>query len=346
MESIFGGLIILMFLGAAALMFAAFGTAVFLIFRYVTKRKQEWSERLRQFAAEHELEFEPGSFPKHPKATGRLDGIPICIESFLRSGGGSNRSSSLYSRITMTPSIPAALSISKENFLTGIGQKFMGEDLRAGLPLFDDTFVLKGIDDSLALSMLGTRSRDALWRTVRTGYVKVDGGDLTYTQSGYITSAEELTKQVGLLTELARSLTEFAHRPAAGLLHHSSSDPEPAYRSRCFDALLRDYDGTSECEEGLRRAADSTEPNFRFLLEQRKAEPDLGVVADLARSGELDEPLYLAAKAMLGDRFAGGLSLGSEEDGGRLTVAQDGAGGLSETGAGGTGAPEPDEKPQ
>jgi hypothetical protein len=153
---------------------------------------------------------------------------------------------------------------------------------------------------------------------------------LTYTESGYIKSEEELSAQVELLKELAEALTEFAHRPAAGLLHHATEDPEPTYRARCFQALLSDFPASDEAAQALVFAADSTDLNFQFIYQRHQEKPNLDVIAGLIRSGELDEQLHLAAKDMLEGHFAGGLSLGSDEDIGGLSVAQDDSGALSE----------------
>jgi len=229
----------------------------------------------------------------------------------------------------MSPEIPPDLRIGKESYFTGLSQKLMGEDIQTGLPLFDDTFVLKGVTRSLALSFLGSSSRDALWRTVRTGATVVDDGTLTYRKAGYIQGDAELRTQVDLLCALAGALTEFAHRPAAGLLHHATEDPDAGYRSRCLQALLSDFATSDEASAGLAVAAESTDLNFQFIYQQHQTEPNLTVIAALVRGGELDEPLHLAARAMLEGKFAGGLSIGSEEDGGGLSVADPNSGGLS-----------------
>ena len=70
--------------------------------------------------------------------------------------------------------------------------------------------------------------------------------------------------------------------------------------------------------------------NFLFLIEQRGGKPDLLVVTRLVREGQLDAPLHEAAVAMLGDRFAGGLSVEEPQEEGGLSLSQGTAGGLSE----------------
>jgi hypothetical protein len=326
-EGIFTVLAVLVFLAIGGLMVAGFLTAAVFLFRYVLKRRNAWTDLLRQFAASNDLHFEAPAFPKGPGVTGKLAEFPVCIDTY---SSGSGKSQSLYSRITMSPEIPPDLQIHRETYFTELGQKLMGEDLQIGLPLFDDTFVLKGVTTSLALSLLGTTSRDALWRTVRDGSCAVADGDLTYTKSGYIKSEAELGAQVELLKELAAALTEFAHRPAVGLLHHATEDPEPTYRARCLQALLSDFPASDEAAKALVFAAESTDLNFQFIYQRHQDKPNLDVIAGLIRSGELDEPLHLAARDMLEGRFAGGLSLGSDEDIGGLSVAQDGSGALSE----------------
>lgn len=327
MESIFAGLAVLAFLAIAGLMFAAFLAAAFFLVRYVVKRKTAWTDLLSQFAASNDLHFQAPAFPRGPEVHGKLAEVPICIDTYSR---GSGKNQSLYSRITLSPEIPPDLQIGRETYFTGIGQKLMGEDVQTGLALFDDTFVLKGVTTSLALSMLGSTSRDALWRTVRDGSCAVTEGGLTYTKSGYIKSEAELSAQVGLLHELAAALTEFAHRPAAGLLHHTTEDPEPTYRALCLQALLHDFPASAEAAGALALAAESTDPNFQFIYQRHQDKPNLDVLAALVRSGELDEQFHLAARDMLEGRFAGGLSLRSDEDIGGLSVAQDSSGALSE----------------
>lgn len=327
MESLFAGFAILAMFSAGAILLAAFLAGAFVLIRYATKRKSAWTELLRRFAADNDLQFIPASFPEGPEVEGKLGGVPIHIDNFTQSSG---KSSALYSRIRMSPEIPPDLRIGKESYFTGLSQKLMGDDIQTGLPLFDDTFELKGVTRSLALSFLGSASRDALWRTVRTGASAVEGGKLTYTKTGYIKGDAELGTQVDLLSALADALTEFAHRPAEGLLHHAAEDPDPGYRSRCLQALLTDFPSSDEAVTGLAFAAESTDPNFQFLYQQHQSEPNLDVIAALVRSGELDEPLHLAARAMLEGQFAGGLSLRSEEDGGGLSVAQNNSGALSE----------------
>jgi hypothetical protein len=328
MESLFAVLTLLAVACAGPIMFLALPVAAFFILRHINKRKSSWLKLLEGFASSNDLRFIPASFPKGPEIDGKLDGLPIQIDNYTQ---GSGNSSTLYSRIRLSPEIPPDLRIAKESYFTGLSQKLLGEDIQTGLPLFDDTFVLKGVTRSLALSFLGSSTRDALWRTVRTGATVVDNGTLTYLKAGYIKGAGELQTQVDLLRALAEALTEFTYRPAAGLLHHATEDPDAGYRSSCLQALLSDFPGNSRTVAALKFAAESADVNFQFIYQQHQTEPNLTVIAALVRSGELDEPLHLAARAMLEGQFAGGLSLGSEEDGGGLSVTNDDSGGLSKS---------------
>ena len=307
------------------------------------KKRKAWTERLTSLGQKLDLEVSPAGLFKRAKASGRVGSFGVVIDAYSQKRGNS---STLYSRITLDPPIPEGLSVSKESFLSGLAQRFIGEDIRAGLPLFDDTFVLKGVSDPVALSMLGQRSRAALWNTVSENNFGVSDGKLVYRQVGYLASDEEALAKVELLVELGEALTEFAHRPAAGLLHHAFSDPAPAYRSRCFDALLRHYWGSSECQEAMELGRQSEDPNFLFLIEQRSESPNLDVVARLVRGGQLDEPLQDAATAMLGNRFAGGLSLGNEEAEGALSVSQGNQGALSREEARDARPARPKKQPQ
>jgi len=253
--------------------------------------------------------------------------FPTVIDTYSQ---GSGKNSALYSRITVSPSLPGELTVHKESFFSGIAQRFMGEDIQAGVSQFDDTFVLKGVSDDVGLSLFGARSRTAIWSVLTDARFRVEGGKLIYRQRGYLESQSQALDAVRQMTELAQALSEFSQAPAQGLLHHAFNDPEPSFRARCFDALLRSHWGSSECKEAMERGRSQDDPNFLFLIEQRGDKPNLQVVTRLVREGQLDAPLHEAAVAMLGDRFAGGLTIEESQEEGGLSLSQDTSGGLSE----------------
>jgi hypothetical protein len=298
-----------------------------LVIWFSIRKRNNWHLLLSRIASELSLEFQPGGFLQRARASGSVASFPTVIDTYSQ---GSGKNSTLYSRITVAPPLSDELGIHKENFLSGIAQRFMGEDIQAGVTEFDDTFVLKGVSDDVGLSIFGSRSRAAIWSTLTDARFRVEGGKLIYRQRGYLESPSQALDAVQKMTELGEALSEFSQSPAQGLLHHAFHDPEPSFRARCFDALLRSHWGTSECKEAMERGRSQDDPNFLFLIEQRGGKPDLQVVTRLVREGRLDEPLHRSAVAMLGDRFAGGLTVEEPLDEGGLSLSQGNAGGLSE----------------
>ena len=298
-----------------------------LVIWFSMRQRKKWNQRLSRIAKELDLDFHPGGFLARAKAVGSVASFPTVIDTYSQ---GSGKNSTLYSRITVSPSLPGDLAVHKESFLSGLAQRFMGEDLQAGVSPFDDAFVLKGASDDVGLSLFGARSRAAIWSTLTDARFRVEGGKLVYRQRGYLENEGQALDAVQKMTELGEALSEFSHVPAQGLLHHAFNDPEPSFRARCFDALLRNHWGASECKEAMERGRQLDDPNFLFLIEQRGGKPDLLVVTRLVREGQLDAPLHEAAIAMLGDRFAGGLTVEEPQEEGGLSLSQGTAGGLSE----------------
>ena len=239
------------------------------------RTRKKWNHRLSRIASELSLEFQPGGFLQRARASGSVASFPTVIDTYSQ---GSGKNSALYSRITVSPSLPGELTVHKESFFSGIAQRFMGEDIQAGVSQFDDTFVLKGVSDDVGLSLFGARSRTAIWSVLTDARFRVEGGKLIYRQRGYLESQSQALDAVRQMTELAQALSEFSQAPAQGLLHHAFNDPEPSFRARCFDALLRSHWGSSECKEAMERGRSQDDPNFLFLIEQRGDKPNLQVL--------------------------------------------------------------------
>jgi hypothetical protein len=93
--------------------------------------------------------------------------------------------------------------------------------------------------------------------------------------------------------------------------------------------LLSDFSESPSAAEAIRFAESADDPALRFLAELQKGEPRRKVIAEFLRGGELPEPMKVRGLHLLGDAFAGSLSV--EEGGtvGGLTVQPSGEGGLS-----------------
>ncbi|MEE2830652.1 MAG: hypothetical protein VX498_15800, partial [Myxococcota bacterium] len=259
-----------------------------------------------------------------------------------KTGGGKNNRASWRWRIRLWSPIPPTLTARREGDWTRWGQKLFGADVQAGLELFDEAFLLKGLPELEILALLSHRTRKALWTTVLEHGGRIDdgevrdwafmgkhywfGGEEHFWFSGETGASQELVatlhKRAEDMMELAEAIAERSGAPATHLLHHSFEDPEPAFRHRCFEALTRQLPDTPEAHEARRRGAASTDPALRLLVELDRQDPNLELVGKLLREGGLSPALKARALACLGRQEAGSLSLQEEPMDGALSVSE------------------------
>jgi len=209
-----------------------------------------------------------------------------------------------------------------------------------GIPSFDTDFEFREAREATLLLVLGARSREAIRAAVGGGGLRVEEGQVVWRGLETLPSNAEMEEKVSLMKELASALEEFASvEPSEGLLHHVKNDPEQGFRLRCFDVLLSDFSESPSAAEAIRFAESADDPTLRFLAEFQRGEPRREVIAELLRGGELPEPMKVRGLHLVGDAFAGSLSVDKGGTAGGLSVQPSGEGGLSR-------AEEPERRPR
>ena len=325
--------------------FVFFFGCLALIGHVLAKREaRSWRATLRETADLLGIDFHQRPLPLFGSsfASGEPgEGMRLYIDR-RKQDGGEKRRASWYWRVRLWSPIPQTLTIRREHIYSKLGQKLFGSDLQAGLEVFDDVFVLKGLPELEILALLSHRTRKALWTTVLEHGGRIDdgqvresgsmgkhywfGGEEHFWFSGETGASPELLatlhERAEDMMELAEAITERSGPPAPHLLHHAFEDPERAFRHRCFEALISRLSTTPEAEEARRRGAVSTDPALRLIVELNSEDPNLDLLAELLREGGLPDPLKTRALARLGRQNAGSLSLEKEPVDGALSVSE------------------------
>ncbi|MEE2829618.1 MAG: hypothetical protein VX498_10550, partial [Myxococcota bacterium] len=163
-------------------------------------------------------------------------------------------------RVALWGPIPRSLTIRKEDSYSKMAQKLFRADRQAGLDLFDEVFLIKGLPELETLALLSNRTRQALWKgldhdfRIDNGFLKVSaymrGNTWFWDSTGaYPELVATLNDRAEEIIELAEALAERSGPPAPHLLHHAFEDPERAFRLRCFEALTRQLPDTPEAHE-------------------------------------------------------------------------------------------------
>ena len=311
-----------------ALVVTAVATIFGLLIYQSIRNGKAWKARLAAVAEHYGLFHDAGSWLKAAKSTGSVGSSSLTFDSYTVSTG---KSSTTYSRITLSTQLPQGLKIKKEGILSGLAQALLGQDVQAGLTAFDDNFVLDGIDELEVLAFLDSRTRQAIWAAIGREGATLSKSEISYAQVGYMKTTEEMIRKADAMLELAQALEQSRGvRTPARLLQHAFEDPAPSFRARCFEALVRRRPRSSEAATALERGKTSEDAALRFLCTVESENPDEDLVADLVRSGQLPDHLKAEGLAMLGSRFAGGLSVEPVGETGGLSVSTAQEGGLSE----------------
>ena len=181
-------------------------------------RAQAWRSTMRQIADRYDLDLSVGGMFQRSSARGRIEGIPICVDTYSEQSGKSRQ---VYTRVVATPTLPPGLVLRREGFKL-FGTLFKGEDLQVGDPDFDARALVRGPTRALR-ALLDVETR----KTVLDGFShKIDTQDdeIKWTDSG-LSDFDELVGIIELSLEIGRKLS----RPAddAALAHVVRTD-DPA----------------------------------------------------------------------------------------------------------------------
>jgi len=295
-------------------------TLASLVYSRLTRRAPSPVLRLDQLARSLGFESVRARRARPAAVLGEVAGLPFRLESLVDQAGGVHHPSI---RITVE-GLPAGLTLGLE----GPARAWRREDIQAGLADFDRLFRMEARRDVELLARLGERTRLAMVEAIAACDARVGGGAITWESSGRPLDPDDVERTVRAILELADALAEHAGPPARGLLHHVRHDPEPEFRRRALEALLRELPRSFEAKEALPLAEEHPDPALRYLAARQRGEAGLATIRALVAEG-LPEELAEEARALLAPQHGGGLSL-SEQPGGALSLDRGGEGGLSE----------------
>jgi len=287
--------------------------------RAYRQRRQRWSSVLCEVADRLEID-PPQDRPVGSDLVAKRDDVPIRIG--IREPGsfevGEPRTvislEGLPQRIRVFGRQRTATPIDPDQAMDGV------DDLDARL-------VIRGPDEEL-LSTFDAAARRLVEEAFLEHGAQLDRGRLLVEWPGRVEDVDRLVEASRCLLRLAAALLRGVEQVPGRLLSNSFEDPDPTFRRRCMEALLRRPTRSAEASEAIRRGRVSDDPVLRYLALRQEPDGQDAGLRQLIRTRRLPDDLHAEAVGLLAPRYGGGLAL-EPAGGGELSVEPAAAGGLS-----------------
>lgn len=234
------------------------------------------------------LQIAGGSGLSRPTISGKLNGLPVRIDTYTQRSGNS---STTYTRYQVQyPPLGFDLSLKREGGLSFIGKLFGIEDVQVGDPVFDGAFKVKTSDRNRLLALLTPSVRQGLFRLMASQPTTViTENHIGLTVRKFESSGERLTSTIQRLVATAQLLTS----PQAGVSDQNVTDREQGRLGEVAERIRRaveehpeDVDQRIFEVETLAAAGDDAAARERVAELERiaPADPDVAGWRDALRS--------------------------------------------------------------
>ncbi len=187
-------------------------------------RRNQW----REAAATLGLRFEKGGLFGSSGLSGDYNGVAVSIRTVSR-GGKNNRKTYTVYETELPAVLPPGLQLSGENILSSVGKFFGAQDIQVGLPILDDTFIIKAMRPETAREFLQRPGVEGTLLELYDAYpnLKLEDGSLIVENHGF-DSPFEMELTLDQLTDAAHQLCTTTRQPA----EPQAADRQPAHNSR------------------------------------------------------------------------------------------------------------------
>ena len=194
---------------------------IVLIGYFAWKSHQRTIQMWRDTAAELGLAVSGGGGMSRPTLTGKISGLPVTVDTFVRRSGNS---STTYTRYRVAyPNVGFELQLKRQGAFTAITKLFGAQDVEVGDSLFDDAFVVKTSDPNRLRDLLTPSVRTSLLRLLATyGGVVISDDNISFSKTGFERNPDRLKSTIQRLVATARLLAS----PEAGVTDDLVSDRE------------------------------------------------------------------------------------------------------------------------
>ncbi len=189
------------------------------VWRSMQRRTEAvWAEAAQRLG----LEYEPGRAgvralffddeDAHHRLRGRIDGVPVAVDSFFQRRGNNRR---LYTGYRVAyPSLGLGLGIRRARFMSRLMTRFGAQDIEVGDAEFDREFIITGSDDRKVAAFLDPSRRLALTRLlVEYPDAQITDRWIRCATQGLERRPNQITRTVRLLVDAGRALAGQADRP-------------------------------------------------------------------------------------------------------------------------------------
>jgi len=234
------------------------------------------------------LQIAGGSGVSRPTISGKLNGLPVRIDTYTQRSGNN---STTYTRYQVQyPSLGFDLSLKREGGLSFIGKLFGVEDIQIGDPVFDGAFKIKTSDRNRLLALLTPSVRQGLFRLMASHPTTVvTENHMGLTVRKFESSGERLASTIQRLVATAQLLTS----PSAGVSDANVTDREQGLLGEVAGRIRQavaehpeDIDQRIFEVETLAAAGDDTAARERVVELERiaPADPDVAGWRDALRT--------------------------------------------------------------
>ncbi len=234
------------------------------------------------------LHVEGGSGISRPTISGKLNGLPVRIDTYTQRSGNS---STTYTRYQVQyPSVGFDLTMKREGGLSFIGKLFGIEDVQIGDPVFDGAFKIKTSDRNRLLTLLTPSVRNGLFRLMASYPTTViSENHMGLSVRKFESDGDRLASTIQRLVATAQLLTS----PAAGVSDQNVVDREQGLLSDVADRVRQaveehpeDVDQRIFEVETLAAAGDDSAASGRIEELERiaPADPDVAGWRDALRT--------------------------------------------------------------
>lgn len=162
-----------------------------------------------RFADSLGLTYSPQTWTQQPRLTGRFEGMPIEIYTFLISSGRTQASYVVHKVHLPQGYAPSGIAIFHEGFLSKMGKFFGKEDVQTGITDIDDAFIIRGVTEDVARDFLNRPVvRETLLKLVYVDTsIRLENNALTIQRAGHIHHVELVELRLRMIVGQARALS-------------------------------------------------------------------------------------------------------------------------------------------